>query len=70
MLAIRNNGARHARKCKAGIAVGYGFIFAVDFSRLFAREVENGDQNAANFDNEYSVTEVLYLRLGPNSEEI
>jgi hypothetical protein len=50
--------------------VGYGFIFAVDFSRLFAREVENGDQNAANFDNEYSVTEVLYLRLGPNSEEI
>jgi hypothetical protein len=36
VLAIRNSGACHAQKCKAGIAVGYGFIFAVDFSRLFA----------------------------------
>src|SRR5436190_21843780 len=40
VLANGNSGACHAGKCKAGIAVGYGFIFAFDFSRLFAREVE------------------------------
>jgi hypothetical protein len=44
-LAIRNNGARHARKCKAASPLGNGFIFApishADFPHLFAREVGN-----------------------------
>jgi hypothetical protein len=36
-----NNSACHARKCKADSAMVDGFIFAVDFARLFAREVVN-----------------------------
>src|SRR5205823_13827842 len=43
--AIRNS-ARHARKCKAPLAVGNGFIFAVDFPRLSARKVGNSARPA------------------------
>jgi hypothetical protein len=41
---------RHARKCKAGLAVVNGFIFAVDFPLIFqwllARGVGNGGKRS------------------------
>ncbi len=41
VFAIRKNGARHACEFKAVSPLGNGFIFAVDFVRLFARAVAN-----------------------------
>jgi hypothetical protein len=41
VFANGDNSVRHARKCKAALPVANGFIFAVDFPRLFAREVGN-----------------------------
>jgi hypothetical protein len=41
-----NTSVRHARKCKAASPVGNGFIFALEFPRLSAREVGNGARQA------------------------